>query len=50
MSYEETRFFSPYYKTLEESTSLTIDEFVELISDSNNTACIETVLDIWIEQ
>jgi hypothetical protein len=36
-----------YFKSLEEATGLTIDEFFEKFNDPENTACLETPVELW---
>ncbi len=38
-----------YFKTLEEATELTMDDFYEKFSDPENIACLETPADIWLQ-
>lgn len=38
-----------YYKTLEEATSLSRDEFYQIFGDPHNTQCIKTPISIWTE-
>jgi hypothetical protein len=36
-----------YYKSVEEATSLTLEEFYNIYKDPENTSCLETPRDLW---
>lgn len=37
-----------YFRTVEEATSMTLDEFYQKFKDPQNTACIETPQELWL--
>ena len=36
-----------YFKPVDEVTSMTIEEFYQTFKDPENTACLETAMEIW---